>query len=144
MICLWSFLIFFMKTAYNGVFLVFIEAYYYGAISQKFNNFSEEKTNFVQHHLVFVKMKYFHLIFCYLNGSTRGKNLLIKNLKKNEKLYGRSSKSAWITPGSLEQKLSLTSPLPIQATTPQLIIALSSWPSHSSLRLSPKSSTTPI
>ena len=48
--------------------------------------------------------------------STRGTSLLKKKSIKNEKLYGRSSQSSRITPGSLHQFLSL-----IQASPPPLI-----------------------
>ena len=41
---------------------------------------------------------------------TRGTILLKKKSIKNEKLYGRPSQSSQITPGSLQQSLSLTPP----------------------------------
>ena len=43
---------------------------------------------------------------------TRGTILLKTKSIKNEKLYGRPSQSSQITPGSLQQSLSLTTPPP--------------------------------
>ena len=55
-----------------------------------------------------IKKQLHHHHYLVLSMSTRGISLLKKKSIKNEKLYGRSSQSSRITPGSLQQSLSLT------------------------------------
>ena len=57
----------------------------------------------------------------------RHQPFLRRNLKKNGKLYGRSSQSSQITPGILEKSLSPTSPLPTQATSPPITALPHHW-----------------
>ena len=64
-------------------------------------------------------------------------------MKKNGRLYGRSYQSSQITPGSLQQSLLLTPPIPAQAPPQTHITASPSLLSTPSLTLISKPSVTP-
>ena len=57
---------------------------------------------------ILVKNQLKHPHYLVLSMPTRGTSLLKKKSIKTEKLYGRSSQNSRITPGSLQQSLSLT------------------------------------